>query len=383
LNIENFKYIKNVSEDEGTMLLYSQIGDSIDENGNVVYGISGSSFANELQWLQTQCKSISVRINSVGGSVYDGYSIASAILNSKVPCNTYVDGLAASMAGVISLCGKKRKIKDFASWMGHEAMGSNDEKISKIATDSLVTLIANNINKTESEVLAMLTKEVWVSNSKVADYSLEQAVEMGFFDEIESTKRKVKINKSSLYEMANTYNKLINQKNKTMNKVIDFLKLKNEASEEDVVNAIENKDKELASKDEEIAALTTRLKKYEDAEKVAKDAALEDMKNKATELVNANKELGKCTEEEVEGLISLAITNFSTVENMFSKISNVKNNNNPIFNFKVKNAVGEVEDRSKWTFSEWSKNDEKGLMEMQNSFPEQFNELLKTLKTTL
>lgn len=366
------------------MLLYSQIGDSVDENGNITYGISGSSFANELQWLQTQCKSISVRINSVGGSVLDGYSIVSAMLSCKVPCNTYIDGLAASISGVIALCGKKREIKDFASWMGHTAGGVKDEKVLKLATDSIVTLIANNINKTEDEVLAMLSKETWVSNSKVADYSLEQAVEMGFFDKIESTKRKVKINKQdSLYNMANVYNKLINPKINTMNKVTDFLKLKNEADEDSIVSAIKEKDTELATKVEEIASLNARLKVYEDAEKAAKEAAIEDMKNKATALVNKAKEDGKIKDEEVEGLVSLAITNFATVENMFSKISNVKTNNNPVFDFKVKNAAGEVEDRSKWTFNDWSKNDAKGLAEMQNAFPEQFTDLVKTLKTTI
>ena len=32
----DFKYIKNISSNEGTILLYSQIGDSIDENGKRV-----------------------------------------------------------------------------------------------------------------------------------------------------------------------------------------------------------------------------------------------------------------------------------------------------------------------------------------------------------
>lgn len=68
---------------------------------------------------------------------------------------------------------------------------------------------------------------------------------------------------------------------------------------------------------------------------------------------------------------------------MFSKISNVKTNNNKVFDFKVKNAAGEVEDRSKWTFNDWTKNDQKGLVEMQNAYPEQFTDLVKGLKVTL
>ena len=56
----DFKYIKNISDGEGTILLYSQIGDSVDENGNYVCGISGSSFAYEMQYLQDKCKKINV-----------------------------------------------------------------------------------------------------------------------------------------------------------------------------------------------------------------------------------------------------------------------------------------------------------------------------------
>ena len=357
------------------MLLYSQIGDSIDENGNVVYGISGSSFANELQWLQTQCKSISVRINSVGGSVLDGYSVVSAILSCKVPCNTYIDGLAASIAGVIALAGKKCYMMDYGTLMLHNPSGGNDKAVAELVKQTLVTLISNRCSKTAEEISVMMDTETWLTSS--------EALNSGFVDEVISSGKKIRMKQDSLYNMAIVYNKLINPKKNTMNKVTDFLKLKNEASEEEVISAIESKEAIIASKEEEISALNTRLKVYEDAEKAAKEAALEDIKNKAIALVNKGKEDGKIKEDEVEGLVSLAITNFVVVENMLSKISNVKKNENKVFDFNVKNASGEVEDRSKWTFSDWSKNDSKGLLEMQNSFPEQFDSLIKNLKTTL
>ena len=357
------------------MLLYSQIGDSVDENGNITYGISGSSFANELQWLQTQCKSISVRINSVGGSVLDGYSIVSAMLSCKVPCNTYIDGLAASISGVIALAGKKCYMMDYGTLMLHNPSGGNDKAVTDLVKQTLVTLISNRCSKTPEEISTMMDQETWLTSA--------EALNSGFVDEVVTSGKKIRMKQDSLYNMAVIYNKLINPKINTMNKVTDFLKLKNEADEDSIVSAIKEKDTELAIKVEEIAALNARLKVYEDAEKAAKEAAIEDMKNKATALVNKAKEDGKIKDEEVEGLVSLAITNFATVENMFSKISNVKTNNNPVFDFKVKNAAGEVEDRSKWTFNDWTKNDAKGLAEMQNAFPEQFTDLVKTLKTTI
>lgn len=368
MTIENFKYIKNISENEGTILLYSQIGDSIDENGNVTYGISGTAFASELQWLQTQCKSISVRINSVGGSVLDGYGIVSAILNSKVPCNTYIDGLAASIAGVIAVAGKKCYMMDYGTLMLHNPSGGNDKNVTDLVKQTLVTILSNRCSKTAEEISVMMDAETWLTSA--------EALNSGFVDEVLSSGKKIKMKKESLYEMANIYNKLINPKINKMEKIVDFLKLKNETSQEEIIEII-------SEKETEIYALKERLKIFEDAEKIAKEKALEEAKNKAKLLVNLANKDGKIAENEIEKYTALAISDFSLVENIFSKISNVKTNNNPVFDFKVKNSAGEVEDRSKWTFNDWTKNDSKGLSEMQNAFPEQFNELVKTLKTTI
>jgi ATP-dependent protease ClpP protease subunit len=371
----SFKYIKNVSSEEGTILLYNQIGDSIDANGNLTQGINGASFAYEMQYLQDNCKKINVRINSIGGSVLDGYSIISAILNSKVPCDTYVDGLAASISGVIAMCGKKRTIKDFASWMGHEADGVSNEKVLQLATDSIITMIANNINKTEDEVSVMLKKETWISNSRVADFSLEQSVEMGFFDKIESTKRKIKVQTTnSLSDMALIYNKIINPKNNKMEKVINLLKLKNEATEMDIIDAIENKDTvnaELVAENDELKA---RLKVIEDKENEAKETALNDLKDKATVMVEKAITEKKIEESEKESTIEMAVNNFSFVENMLNKITNVKN---AVKVFDIKNVVVSkgTEDRSEWSIRDWEKKDAKGLAEIKKSTPALYTEM--------
>ena len=67
---------------------------------------------------------------------------------------------------------------------------------------------------------------------------------------------------------------------------------------------------------------------------------------------------------------------------MLSKVSGSKQSQKP-FDFKnVKTEKGN-EDRSAWTYQDWTKNDQAGLIEMQNSAPEDFKNLLKTLKTTL
>lgn len=369
----NFKYIKNISENEATILLYGQIGDSYDENGNCIMGISGTAFAYEMQYLQDKCSKIKVKINSVGGSVLEGYSIFSSIFDSKVPTVTVVDGLAASISGVIAMAGKKRIIKDYATWMGHTANGTSDTKLLDLATDSIVTMIANNINRTKEEVLSMLEKETWVSDSRASDYSLQEAVNMGLFDEIENTSRKVKINKvTNIAEMQLIYNKIINKPN--MEKITNVLKLSNEATEETIVSAIVEKDAKNAELQAELDRLNGVVEEYKAKEEEAKKLAEQEKEAKAIELVeNAIKEK-KIAEDEKDATIEMAKNNFEFVANMISKI---KNTTEAVKVFDAKNVVTNKgsEDRSTWTIRDWEKKDAKGLAKIKNETPEVYNEM--------
>ena len=140
----------------------------------------------------------------------EGYSIISAILNSKIPIDIYIDGIAASIAGVIAMCGDSCTTKDYGTWMGHEAAGGEDERVRNMVTDTLVTVLTNRTKKTPEDIKAMLAKETWISNSRHADYTLEQGVQMGMFDAIESSGKKVTIKRTeSLTNMALIYNSLL------------------------------------------------------------------------------------------------------------------------------------------------------------------------------
>lgn len=363
----DFKYIKNISNGEGTILLYSQIGDSVDEVGNYIHGISGAGFAHEMQYLQDNCSKINVRINSIGGSVLDGYSIVSAILNSKVPCNTYIDGLAASISGVIALAGKKCYMSDYGTFMMHNPSGGSDEAVTSLVKNTLVTLLSNRTKQEPDAISKMMDTETWMDAN--------MCLSMGLVDEIVSSNKKIKINTTnSLQDMAMIYNKVINPKKITMDKITNFLKLTNTSTEEEIVSTIESNE---ATKDAEIVALNARLKVYEDKENEAKKAALADIKNKATSLVEKAIEDKKITLTEKDSFIELALVNIASVENMFSKISTVKNA--VVDLTKVVNAKGNAEDRSNWDIVEWSKKDPEGLEKMKNESPDLFNNAVSLL----
>jgi ATP-dependent protease ClpP protease subunit len=359
----NFKYIKNISEGEGTILLYSQIGDSVDENGNYIQGISGTAFAHEMQYLQDKCSKIKVRINSIGGSVLDGYSIVSAILNSKIPCDTYIDGLAASIAGVIAMAGKKCYMADYGTLMLHNPSGGNDQNVLDLVKNTLVTIFEQRTKMNADEISAMMDKETWLG--------AVEALNMGLVDEIVMSSKKIRISKSeSLSNMALIYNKIINKK-PNMEKVTNLLKLSNEADEATIVAAIEEKDNvnaELLAENEE---LKNKVAEFEAKEKEAKELAEKELENKAIELVeNAIKEK-KIEESEKEATIKMAVNNFEFVANMISKINNVKD---AVKVFDAKNVV-ENDKRKDWTIRDWEKKDAKGLAKMKNETPELYTEL--------
>lgn len=353
--------------------MYGRIGDTVGANGELVKGISGSEFAYEMQQLEKTCNKINVHINSIGGSVLEGYSIISAILDSKVPVETHIDGLAASIAGVIAVAGDCYP-KQHASWMGHDAQGGDNDKMRAMVTDTLVTILTANTKKSPEEIKAMLSKETWISNSKEnADFTLEQGVEMGFFKAIKPSTNKVKIKKTeSLTNMAQIYNSLLIEK-KPMNKITNEFGLTNEASEDSVVTEI----KKLKASN---ATLEAKVKEYETKEATEKEAKKVELTNKANILVDGAINAGKIKAEEKDSYVTSAIANFSFVENVLSKISNVKEATK-VFDFK---NVGEgKEDRSQWDHKKWCEKDPAGLLELQNSSPEAFKLIIDKLPKQL
>lgn len=369
--MERFKYIKNISDRVGTIELYNQIGDSVDKQGNIKYGISGSSFCNEMQYLQTCCDQINVCINSIGGNVIDGYSIISSILNSTVNCDTYITGLAASISGVIALSGKKCHIASYGSFMLHDTGGSEDKKLLAIVKDTLVTIMSERTKKTPDEIAAMMKKETWISNSKKADFTLEQGVTMGFFDKIITNKKTVKIVHNSLHEIAEIYNKL-NQPEIKMEQVTNLLGVTNEAEAVKVINQRKVDADALKVENDSLKAKIVALEKEKTDASAAELTALT---NKATALVEKGVTEGKIKAEKKDETIKAAIANFDVIENMLSMASAVKPASKI---FDVKNVAvlgGKTEDRSSWTIRDWEKKDEKGLLAIKNETPEVYQSM--------
>lgn len=63
---------------------------------------------------------IELYISSEGGEVYSAFTTVDRILSSKIPVDTYVEGIAASAATLISVVGRRRYMRKNANMLVHQ-----------------------------------------------------------------------------------------------------------------------------------------------------------------------------------------------------------------------------------------------------------------------
>jgi ATP-dependent protease ClpP protease subunit len=345
------------------MLIYKHIG-NID---GMDMGINGSWIAEDIQYINDnysdQVKCINVRINSIGGSVADGLSIVSAILNSAIPVNTYIDGMAYSMAGVIAICGQKKYMADYGTFMMHNANGGSDDEVLSLITNSLAKIFERNTNLTLDKCKDLMAKETWMT--------ADECMNLGIVDEVIQTKKLKPAMNATIKELHAIYNKVIIKTETKMNKLTDLLKLSNEASEEAIVEAVNAKDARIAELEQSIEAQSTELKALKDAN----DATIQAAKVELVE--NAVKE-GKIAVASKEIYLTSNKSN-EELKDVFSKLTPAYT---PIFDNKTI-VPAAVAGRESWTFNDWSKNDPTGLAEMRENDKTTFDSLINALPKEL
>lgn len=164
--------IKAKADSAADVYLYDEIGG---------WGINAKDFINEVR--ATGAKKINLRINSPGGSVFDGLAIYNFLKGQDV--TVQVDGLAASIASIIAMAGKEVRIAGNGFLMIHNpwggAMGDSEEMrqtadlLDKIR-DSLVGTYAAKTGKDSETIKRWMDDETW--------FSAEEAKANGFVDTI-------------------------------------------------------------------------------------------------------------------------------------------------------------------------------------------------------
>lgn len=258
------------------ILLYGYIGR--DEK------IDSAAVVSEIRNLGKTYKNIDVRINSLGGEVYAGLAIFNALRESEANIHIYVDGVAASMAAVIALCGRPLHMSRYSRLMLHSVSGGvcgTSQSIRAYAdqidslTNTLADIVAERAGMTSDEV-----KNRWFDGS---DHwmSAQEAVDLKLADDVYDMKDGAApeegASAEAIYEFTNRLN---SQPQININMVI-LDELKKMSSFQDVtteeqavakVSSLENAAAKVPALEARVAELE---KKEKDAVKAARNAYLD------------------------------------------------------------------------------------------------------------
>lgn len=126
-------------------------------------------------------KDLNIYINSGGGSVFAGLAIYNMLKRHEGQKTVYIDGLAASISGVIALAGDKVVIPNTASFMIHKPWGwteGNANDFRKMANDldSIEKCILNVYEENLKDgvsietIKQMVDKETWLTGEEACNY---------------------------------------------------------------------------------------------------------------------------------------------------------------------------------------------------------------------
>lgn len=149
------------------------------------WGVSAQDVAQFL--IDNKDEDIEVRINSYGGDVNEAVAIYNN-LRTTPNCTIYVDGIAASAAAIIALCGKPLKMNSISQLMLHSASSWIDgnkkdaeEQMARLdAIDrQLAGMIAGKMGSTEDDIYAKYFdgEDHYLSAKECADMGFAEIVE--------------------------------------------------------------------------------------------------------------------------------------------------------------------------------------------------------------
>lgn len=126
-------------------------------------------------------KSINVRINSQGGSAFEGLGIYNILKSHPATVHVRIDGVAASAASLVAMAGDTIEMPSNALMMIHDpqtivqgdsaSLSSAAEMLSKLK-ESCCQIYADKSNRSVESISLMMTAETWMTGT--------EAVQLGF-----------------------------------------------------------------------------------------------------------------------------------------------------------------------------------------------------------
>ena len=270
--------------------IYDEIGD---------YGTSAKQFIDDLKSVGS--KDITIRMNSVGGSVFDGLAIYNVLRSHQGYVKVKIEGLSASIASIIALAGDDIEMAENGFFMIHnpfgKSMGGADDMrktadlLDKIKQE-LINIYANKTQLSEETISSMMDEETWLTS--------QEAKEMGFIDTITEP---IKVAASfDFSKFTNVDSKEVNNRLQLINnikktKMTEELKSWFNGVKEEIINAVKGEVVAEAPAKEEVSVVLS------DNEEIV---------NKLTDLSNEK--------EELTSIISEKETCISELENKVSEM---------------------------------------------------------------
>ena len=363
--MSNYERIINKEKREATIRMYGVIGREVD----------GNQMAHDIAELDEAADTIHILINSDGGSVSQGLSVVSAILSAKAYICARINGIAASMAAVIAISADKVEMQDFAKLMihdpffvgvGKEKLSAKDKKALDSITDTLRTILSRRgIGK--EKIAKLMRDETW--------FSADEAKTAGLADEVVTTPRKEEWGNLSVSELLNrVMNEYKPNTKKDMKEIAKALGLSENATEQQILDAIKSKEKTWKEREQSIINHLMAL-----GEK--NGAITEKNKDRMARLASVDFELfaemisdAQETASEGPDKNDDTLTKKTVVENR--RLSNLLNKTLP-----GKKKEGAGKDNRTWDW--YQKNDPEALLRMERDEPERFQTLLNEYEQSI
>ena len=266
---EKWYNIQNKAGETADVYIFDEIG---------TYGITAQEFINDIKDLKGS--PINLRINSLGGDVFDGMAMYNVIKRREAKTTVYIEGIAASIATIIALGADEVVMAENSLFMIHNAWGGTmgEAKEMRKTADTLDKISGELIDiyrkKTglSYEVLSeMMDEETWLN--------AEEALSMGFIDTISDS-----IKVAAKYDVSKFKNITQEQIQNKLSININNKKMTNELKEwfnnkvEEIVTAVKGEVKVSADVAEQ-TAITVNL------------GDNDEIKNKISEFESSNIEL--------------------------------------------------------------------------------------------
>jgi ATP-dependent protease ClpP protease subunit/regulator of replication initiation timing len=171
---EKWYNIQNKASDVTDVYIFDEIG---------TYGVTAQEFINDIKGLKDT--PINLRINSLGGDVFDGMAMYNVIKRREAKTTVYIEGIAASIATIIALGADEVVMAENSLFMIHNAWGGTMGE----AKDMRKT--AETLDKISSELTDIYRKKTGLSNDVLAEMmdeetwlNAQEAYDLRFVDTI-------------------------------------------------------------------------------------------------------------------------------------------------------------------------------------------------------